>query len=161
MAFGPSKAKLSQLERCLSANQPAVFVLSKGQISSFRPLVRPFFPHNFLTKYPYNPLVAPRFPQTPHVYSPSFVSPQRFYDVGWSCVIRSFGCPPPTAMAMGAKEHETRRSPTKRSKRLLILKEHESYESYESYETRRSPTDQREVMTAERKHRRRLLSYGE
>ena len=78
-------------------------------------------------------MVAPRFPQTPHVYSPSFVSPQRFYDVGWSCVIRSFGCPPPTAMAMGAKEHETRRSPTKRSKRLLILKEHESYE------TRRSP----------------------
>ena len=133
MAFGPSKAKLSQLERCLSANQPAVFVLSKGQISSFRPLVRPFFPHNFLTKYPYNPLVAPRFPQTPHVYSPSFVSPQLFYDVGWSCVIRSFGCPPPTAMAMGAKEHETRRS----------------------------PTDQREVMTAERKHRRRLLSHGE
>ena len=158
MAFGPSKAKLSQLERCLSANQPAVFVLSKGQISSFRPLVRPFFPHNFLTKYPYNPLVAPRFPQTPHVYSPSFVSPQRFYDVGWSCVIRSFGCPPPTAMAMGAKEQETRRSPMKRSKRLLILKEHESYESYE---TRRSPTDQREVMTAERKHRRCLLSHDE
>ena len=61
-------------------------------------------------------------------------------------------------MAMGAKEQETQRSPMKRSKRLLILKEHESYESYE---TRRSPTDQREVMTAERKHRRRLLSYGE
>ena len=61
----------------------------------------------------------------------------------------------------GSKEQETRRSPMKRSKRLLILKEHESYESYESYETRRSPTDQREVMTAERKHRRRLLSYGE
>ena len=59
MAFGPSKAKLSQLERCLTANPLAVFVLSKGQISSFRPLVRPFFPHNFLTKYPYKHMVAP------------------------------------------------------------------------------------------------------
>ena len=59
MAFGPSKAKLSQLERCLTANPLAVFSLPVGKISSFRPLVRSFFPHNFLTKYPYKHMVAP------------------------------------------------------------------------------------------------------
>ena len=39
------------------------------------------------------------------------------------------------------------------SKDPAIFFEHESHESYE---TRRSPTDQREVMTTERKHRRCL-----
>ena len=62
MVFRASKAKPSQLDRCLTASPPDVFVLSNAQISSFRPLVRPIFLHNFLTKYPYNPIVVPWVP---------------------------------------------------------------------------------------------------
>ena len=62
MVFRASKAKPSQLDRCLTASPPDVFVLSNAQISSFRPLVRPIFLHNFLTKYPYNPIVVPCVP---------------------------------------------------------------------------------------------------
>ena len=42
------------------------------------------------------------------------------------------------------------------NKNTNYFKEHESRESIE---TRRSPTDRREVMTTERKHRRCLISH--
>ena len=55
MAFGASKAKLSQHERCLPANPRVLHPLPNRRFPSFRSLFRPFSPHNFLTKYPYNP----------------------------------------------------------------------------------------------------------